>query len=256
MMLMLKVISLLLLLHCGCQTFGLEIQSDPGVNGDGVVQVDLEKTVSLVCAHDSTGSGTGEDEHEELVWLRNGAEVALKDENRKGHSSVCVTPVIHEDNRATFTCHLRGNTSVRTSVTLDVIYLPQLSGSEHITVENEAMLVLQCDIWANPPVSSVKWTMNGTAVDLVGGGFILTNDGFKSQLAAGSVEESLHQGTYQCMADGKYSKLFHVTVTEKTMKFPLYPMIAAVVVVSLTTILAVVARWKRIVQVNKTETTQ
>lgn len=57
---------------------------------------------------------------EELVWLRNGAMVNLMEKNKKGRSSVCVTPVIYEDNGATFTCHLSRNTTVRDSVTLHV----------------------------------------------------------------------------------------------------------------------------------------
>lgn len=70
--------------------------------------------MSLVCL----GSETEDDE--ELVWLRNGAAVSLKEENKNGISRVCVTPVIYEDNGATFTCHLSRNNTVRASVTLNV----------------------------------------------------------------------------------------------------------------------------------------
>lgn len=185
---------------------------------------------------------------------------------------------------------------------------PQLSGSEEVTVEDESVLALRCDIWANPPVSSVSWTLNGSAVDLLAGGFTVTNDGFTSQLITNSVEKSLHEGTYQCTANfpvfGEHSKIFKVTVTgqlaqrhsfpettsqclvlcvisllmynqnlkwneqsviwskkkvgwspssssvEKTMKFPLLPFIAGVVVVCLTTLLAVVSRWSKIMKVT------
>lgn len=84
-------------------------------------------------------------------------------------------------------------------------------------VEDESVLVLQCDIWANPPVSFVSWTLNGSTVDLLAGGFTVTNDGFTSQLTSNSVEKSLHEGTYQCTADspvyGEHSKRFEVRVT-------------------------------------------
>lgn len=76
---------------------------------------------------------------------------------------------------------------------------------------------MQCDIWANPPVLSVSWTLNGSAVDLLAGGFSVTNDGFTSRLTTNSVEKSLHEGTYQCTAKspiyGGHSKQFSVTVT-------------------------------------------
>uniref|UniRef100_A0A3B4TGA0 Transmembrane and immunoglobulin domain containing 1 n=1 Tax=Seriola dumerili TaxID=41447 RepID=A0A3B4TGA0_SERDU len=223
------------------------IQSEPEVSGEGVIQTELQRTVTLLCLPDG-GSETQADE--ELVWLRNGAVVSLREENKKGRSSVCVTPVIHEDNGATFTCHLSRNATIRASVTLNVTYHPQLSGSEEVAVEDESALVLRCDIWANPPVSSVSWTLNGSAVDLFAGGFTVTNDGFTSQLTASNVEKSVHEGTYQCTANspvyGEHSKRFQVTLTEKTMKFPLMPMIAGLVVVIFTVLLAVVSRWSKI----------
>ncbi|XP_045896125.1 transmembrane and immunoglobulin domain-containing protein 1 [Micropterus dolomieu] len=249
MKLMIRPLLFSLLLYCATQTLGVTIQSVPEFSSEGVIQTELEKTVSLVCL----GSETEDDE--ELVWLRNGAAVSLKEENKNGISRVCVTPVIYEDNGATFTCHLSRNNTVRASVTLNVTYHPQLSGSEEVVVEVEAVLVLQCDIWANPPVSSVSWTLNGSTVDLTAGGFTVTSDGFTSQLSANSVEKSLHQGTYQCIVNspvyGENSKLFNVTVTEKTMKFPLMPMIAGLVVVCLTALLAVVSRWDKITKCCK-----
>ncbi|XP_068572599.1 transmembrane and immunoglobulin domain-containing protein 1 [Cebidichthys violaceus] len=240
------------LLLCAIQTFGVKIQSDPEVNSEGVIQTELEKIVSLVC-HSDGGHEAQVDE--ELVWLRNGAVVSLTEENKKGHSSVCVSPVIYEDDGATFTCHLGKNATVKASVTLNVTYHPQLSGLEEVAVEEEAELVLRCDIWANPTVSSVSWTLNGSAVDLVAGGFSLTNDGFTSQLTTNSVERSLHEGTYQCTVKspiyGEHSKQFSVTVTGKTLKVPLMPMIAGIVVVCLTTLFAVVSRWKKITKCCK-----
>ncbi|XP_035482973.2 transmembrane and immunoglobulin domain-containing protein 1 [Scophthalmus maximus] len=241
-----------LLLCCATLTLGVHIHSDPEVSSDGVIQTELKKTVSLLCLPDS-GSDTQADE--ELVWLRNGAVVSLKEENRKGRSSVCVTPIIHDDNGATFTCHLGGNATVSASVTLNVTYQPQLCGSEDIIVEEEAVLVLRCDIWANPAVSSVLWSLNGSEVDLIAGGFTLANDGFTSQLSANGAKKSLHAGTYQCTANspvyGEHSKYYQVTVTEKVIKFPLMPMIAGLVVVFLTGLLAVFSRWSRITKCCK-----
>ncbi|KAM7398041.1 hypothetical protein PAMA_006080 [Pampus argenteus] len=235
-----------LLLHCSTQTLGVKIESVPVLNSDGFIQTEPEETVSLICRSETD---------EELVWLRNGAVVNLKEGNKKGLSTVCVTPVIYKDNDATFTCHLSGNTTVRDSVTLRVTYPPSLSGSEEVAVENGAELVLQCDIWANPPVSSVSWTLNGSTVDLLANGFTVSNDGFTSKLTTDRVDESLHEGTYQCTATsptyGNHSKTFNVTVTETTMKFPMMPMIAGLVVVCLTALLAVVSRWDRITKCCK-----
>lgn len=94
---------------------------------------------------------------------------------------------------------------------------PQISGSDYVMVEEEAELLLQCDIWANPPVSSVSWTLNGIRVDLEAGGFTVSNDGFKSRLSANKAEKRLHEGTYQCSASssiyGVHTKLFYVTLT-------------------------------------------
>ncbi|XP_051793221.1 transmembrane and immunoglobulin domain-containing protein 1 [Acanthochromis polyacanthus] len=181
--------------------------------------------------------------------------VNLKEENKKGASSVCVSPVIYDDNEATFTCQLKQDATHKASVTLRVTYPPELSGSEEVTVEEESTLVLTCDIWANPPVSTVEWTRNGSMVDLFEGGFVVTIGGSTSQLTVSKVERSLHEGTYMCTAKspkyGPYSKTFYVTATDKTIKFPLMPTIAAIVVVVLTALLAVVSRWKKIVKCFK-----
>ncbi|XP_047462105.1 transmembrane and immunoglobulin domain-containing protein 1 [Mugil cephalus] len=242
---------LLLLLCCATQILGISIQTTPDADG-GVIATELDKTVSLVCA---LGASSETEDDNELVWLRNSALVSLVEENKKGRSSVCVSPVIYDDNDATFTCYQRTNDTVRMSVTLNVTYPPQLSGAEDVVVEEEAELVLQCNIQANPPVSSVSWTHNGTAVDLLAGGFSVTNDGFTSQLRSRFGERGLHEGTYSCTAVspkyGSHSKVFHVSVTDKTIKFPLMPMIAGIVVVCLTALLAIVARWKKIAKCCK-----
>lgn len=165
---------------------------------------------------------------------------------------------------------------------------PQLSGSEEVAVELDAALVLWCDVRANPLVHSVSWKFNGTEVDLEAMGMLETTDGFNTRLSNGRVVKSLHEGTYECSAThpiyGLFSKTFRVKVTgqfaqssfreralcakwpvintladespwslssfvDKIFTFPLYPMIAGLVVVFLTIVLAVVARWRRIVKV-------
>lgn len=85
------------------------------MDGERVILTELERTVSLVCF-----SNRSEDDAAELVWLRNGQTVALREGNRQGQSGVCIMPVIHQDNGATFTCRLRSNASVEASVTLNV----------------------------------------------------------------------------------------------------------------------------------------
>ncbi|XP_054610927.1 transmembrane and immunoglobulin domain-containing protein 1 isoform X2 [Dunckerocampus dactyliophorus] len=249
---------LLVLLVSGAQTLCVTIESVPGVGVDGTIQTELERTVSLVCRPGSAPDlppREGWEEEEELVWLRNGAVVSLKAGNQKGSSSVCVTPIIHGDNGATFTCHLRRNASIQASVTLNVTYPPTLSGSEEVSVEEASPLVLRCDVFANPPVMSPLWTLNGSVVDLSAGGFTVTNDGFVSQLSASSAERSLHEGRYQCTADspvyGAKTRVFQVTVTDKTTKFPLVPIIAGVVVVCLTGLFAIISRWSRITKCCK-----
>lgn len=192
-----------------------------------------------------------------------------------------------------------------------------LSGVEEVEVEEEAMLVLQCDVQANPVVS-VSWQQEGSLLDLSKGGFTLTNDGFTTQLTVNRVNRRLHHGTYQCITVssiyGTSSKLFQVTVngqytqpqfclchiyilnrgvflrfvwylnllinawkdksindihpkkvsislsyliswrlppsTEKTLKFPLMPLVAGLVVVACTTLLAIMSRWKKIAKVH------
>lgn len=93
---------------------GISIQIHPNNTG-GVVQTELNKTVSLICELDSEA----EDDNT-LVWLRNGAKINLKEENTKGLSNVCISPVVYEDNGATFSCYLHSNASVKASVTLNV----------------------------------------------------------------------------------------------------------------------------------------
>uniref|UniRef100_A0A8C7WZT6 Transmembrane and immunoglobulin domain containing 1 n=1 Tax=Oryzias sinensis TaxID=183150 RepID=A0A8C7WZT6_9TELE len=239
---------LLLLASQTCEA--VRIKSTPGASLEGFIQAKPDDTVSLICEITDTNL-----QEEELNWQRNGAAVSLTDTNKNTPSAVCITPVIPEDDEATFTCSLRKNSTASASVTLKVSYPPQLSGSENITIEEEEDLVLECVMKANPLVTAVLWTLNGSTVDLIGGGFTVTNDGQISRLQINNVDQSMHDGIYQCTAVSPMfpnsSKIFNVKVTERTMKFPLVPLIAGLVVVLVTSILAVVSRWRKIAKCCK-----
>ncbi|KAL0161843.1 hypothetical protein M9458_041239, partial [Cirrhinus mrigala] len=56
----------------------------------------------------------------ELQWFRNGARVNLAEENRLYRSSLCVQPVTKEDNGVIFTCQLKGDASMNSSIEFDV----------------------------------------------------------------------------------------------------------------------------------------
>lgn len=155
--------------------------------------------------------------------------------------------------KTTFVC-LSLFTKSSAALIFPLLYLPldppELSGTETVTLEEEEKLLLECDIRANPLVSNITWLLNGSQVDLTEGGFLETNNGFTSQLSVDFVVRSLHEGTYNCLAYspdyGHHEKTFYVIVTDKTMKFPLIPIIAGLVVVFLTAVLAVVSRWSKI----------
>ncbi|XP_054899267.1 transmembrane and immunoglobulin domain-containing protein 1 [Poeciliopsis prolifica] len=248
MKLMVGITLLFLLPFCASQT-SVHIDSTPKPSTDGVIQTTTQSNVSLVCIL------TGAPKDEELVWLRNGAMVKLNDENKQSGSSVCISPVIQKDEGATFTCQLKSNSSHSASVTLNVTYCPDVSGSEEVTLEEEESLNLQCDMKANPLVTSVSWKLNGTMVDLSTGGFIISNDGINTKLYVKKADRSMHEGEYQCTVTSpiceSLSKTFQVTVTDKTIKFPLMPMIAGLVVVGLTALLAIVSRWRMIARCFK-----
>ncbi|XP_008425370.1 transmembrane and immunoglobulin domain-containing protein 1 [Poecilia reticulata] len=239
MKLMISIVLLFLLPSYASQTSVVYIMSSPEPL-NGVIQTETEKTVSLVCFL----NGTHEDK--ELVWLRNGAMIKLIDGNKENNSSICINPVIRKDEGATFTCQLKSNSSHSASVTLSVTYHADLSGSEEVTVEEEESLEMQCDMRANPLATSVTWELNGTMVDLSTWGFIITNNGINTKLYVKKVDRSLHEGNYTCTVTspsyGPLNKTFQVTVTDKTIKFPLMPTIAGVVVVALTALLAIISR--------------
>ena len=81
----------------------------------------------MVCQPDG-----GHEADEELQWLRNGFAVRLTEENKMGLSSVCVTPVLYEDNGATFTCRRRNNATATASVTLNVSCESQITTSNYV----------------------------------------------------------------------------------------------------------------------------
>lgn len=83
-------------------------------------------------------------------------------------------------------------------------------------MEEEAEFHLTCDIWANPMVSNVVWTLNDSSVDLEEVGLLFTNDGFKTKLSSWKAERGRHEGTYSCSVtyfSKKYSKIFNLKLT-------------------------------------------
>ena len=93
---------------------GVRIESVPG-SVEQMIEKKLNGTVSLICRH-KTAARTDM----ELVWLRNNALVKLENNNRGDNSSICVTPLTHEDNGAIFTCQRKNDTTLNDSVTLNV----------------------------------------------------------------------------------------------------------------------------------------
>ncbi|KAJ8386230.1 hypothetical protein AAFF_G00175500 [Aldrovandia affinis] len=240
----LTVLKLSLLLYYAPRLAAVRVDSTPQADGGSII-VQPEDTVSLTCLVE-------EDELEkELQWFRDGGLVRLEEGNRLNHSSLCISPVSKNDNRVTFTCQLKEDACANNSVQLDVRFPPELSGTEAVATEEDSDVVLTCDIHANPQVT-VSWLQDGGELDMEIGGYVLSQDGMKAQLSIANVKRSLHEGTYTCMATssehGNRTKSFELTVGDKTMKFPLGPIIAGLVVVFCTAVLAFLSRWKRIVQ--------
>ncbi|CAL8304690.1 unnamed protein product [Gadus morhua 'NCC'] len=241
-----------LLLHavilCVMQTSGVRIESVPG-SVEQMIEMKLDGTVSLICRH-KTAAGTDM----ELVWLRNNALVKLENNNRGDNSSICVTPLTHEDNGAIFTCQWKNDTTLNDSVTLNVTYASRTNGSEEFDMEEQETLVLLCDMYANPAVI-VSWEFNGTQLEHTTGKVIVTNDGFTSKLTVNKLDMDLHRGTYICETNspkhGKQRRTFSVGVKERTIRFPVMPIVAGVVVVFLTILLAIFSRRKKIAKCFK-----
>ncbi|XP_027009162.1 transmembrane and immunoglobulin domain-containing protein 1 [Tachysurus fulvidraco] len=223
------------------------IESTPLTNG-GLIQTNPDQTVSLTCKVVDSAAP------EELLWFRNGQQVSLKDGNRVNTSHVCVQPVSRNDNTVTFTCQLKSNVDVKASIQLEVRYPPTLGKDVNVSAEETRDTVLSCDVQAHPPVS-VVWKKNGELMDLSSSNYKTSNNGFTATLSITNVNRDDHQGVYTCEADsrvyGVSKRSFRVTVVDSVMKFPLWPMVAGVVVIVLTILLAVISRWKKIMKCFK-----
>ncbi|XP_046723218.1 transmembrane and immunoglobulin domain-containing protein 1 [Silurus meridionalis] len=239
----------LLVLGCifGAYSANVTIESNPPMNG-GLVQTKPEETVSLTCTVDDSAMP------EELQWLRNNQQVSLGDGNQLITSHVCVQPVTRDDNGVIFTCQLKSNMNVKTSIQLDVQYPPTMGVDEEMWVEEKSEASLSCDIHANPPVS-VVWKKDDKLLDLSSSNYRTSNDGFTATLFISNVKRGVHQGVFACEADsvitGVTRKNFSITVVDQVMKFPLGPAITGVVVILLTIMLAVISRWEKIMKCFK-----
>ncbi|XP_030638961.1 transmembrane and immunoglobulin domain-containing protein 1 [Chanos chanos] len=239
-------VCLLLLFLCSARSGAISVESNHIVN-DYLIVTELEETVSLKCR---TDEGTGE---QELQWLRNGLKVQLTEENKMSESSLCIHPVSREDDGVIFTCQLRKDASMNVTIELEVKYAPDLSGTEEIEVEEQSDVTLSCNVKANPAVT-VRWERDGEILDMSTGGYTASNNGVTAELSIKNVKQPIHPGNYMCVATymaKELSKTFKLAVTEKTMKFPLGPTIAGVVVVFFTILLAILSRWQKIAKCCK-----
>ncbi|XP_057216810.1 transmembrane and immunoglobulin domain-containing protein 1 [Triplophysa rosa] len=234
-----------LLLCCVCCVKAITIESCPSATAS-IIQAQSEETITLTCV---TDAGLDPSNQIELQWYRNDDLVDLKEENRLHRSSLCVQPITKEENGVIFTCQLKGDASVNSSVELDVQFAPDLNDTEDILVEEESDVVLSCDVHANPAVT-VAWKKDGEVLDLTTGSYKTTNNGITAQLSIPNIKRDVHQGTYICdvisLVFGTRNKSFKITVEDKTLKFPLEPMIAGLVVVACTIVLAIFARLDKI----------
>ncbi|XP_061105360.1 transmembrane and immunoglobulin domain-containing protein 1 [Conger conger] len=225
----------------------VRLQSTPQANG-GWITTQLNQVVSLTCLLDTA------DPEKELEWFRNGALVRLEGGDSSEAVSLCINPVFKEDNSVIFTCQLKKDASANASVQLEVQFPPELPNNETLEVEEESDVVLTCDAHANPQVT-VTWLLDGSELDMESGGYVQAQDAMTARLSFYNIQRSIHQGTYSCTTHspkyGDSTKTFELLVTDKTMKFPLGPIIAGVVVVLLTLLLAFISRWKRIKQCCK-----
>ncbi|XP_066502269.1 transmembrane and immunoglobulin domain-containing protein 1 [Hoplias malabaricus] len=246
MKLSLKNQPFLLLLPCIYCT-DVIIKSSPSAN-EGVIQTEVEKTVTLSCVVE------GSPEKEELQWYRNDRLVSLKEENSLQQSHLCVEQISTNDNGAVFTCQLKTNSTTKASILLEVYYAPDLNGSEEVRVAEGSDIALSCDVRAYPPVS-VVWKKEDALLDLSSNSYHTSNNGITAQLSISNIKHYVHEGLYTCETSssvyGKNSKTFSIIVEDKVMKFPLGPMIAGLVVVFLTILLALVSRRKKIMKCFK-----
>ncbi|KAL4608439.1 transmembrane and immunoglobulin domain-containing protein 1 [Arapaima gigas] len=235
------------LLLLSAQSTAVRVESSPAAV-DGLIRVDAGRPVSLTCLLEITSAAD-----EELQWFRNEMPVSLQEGNRQNRSSLCLSPVSADDDGVTFKCQLRSNGSVSTSVQLEVFFFPELSGVDNVTVEEDGEISFVCDTYAKPQ-ANVTWMFNGEVVDLGSGGYALFRNTWETRLSIYKVERHVHQGQYSCVVTsskfGTRTKTFSLTVEGKKVKFPLGPIIAGLVVVFCTALLALVSRWKRITEVS------
>lgn len=239
----------LLLLCCVSNVKAVTVESCPLAAG-GLLQTSVDETVTLTCMTDNTDLSS----QQELQWFRNGARVKLPEENMMSRSSLCVQPVTKEDDGAVFTCQLKGDASVNSSVEFDVHYPPDLNDTTEVFVQETNDAVLSCNVRANPPVT-VVWKKDGEVLDMTTGSYKSTNNGITAQLSIPKVKRDVHQGLYVCETKsavyGVTGRTFQVTVEDRVIGFPLGPLIAGVVVVACTIVLALISRRNKIIKCFK-----
>ncbi|NXX19336.1 TMIG1 protein, partial [Podargus strigoides] len=197
----------------------------------------LDYNISLSCLVQNSSQA------EELLWYRGDGKVDLKDGNKVNVSNICISPATESDNGVTFTCKLARNTSVQVSVTLNVLFPPQLSGEESLQIEEEKDVTLTCNAKSNPQAQTA-WYKNNTILTLEQNRYQLYQTSEVFQLSITQVQKS-DNGTYTCMVSspsGERSKDFHLIVEDKKPVFPKEAVIAAAVVVILTVFFGIVAR--------------
>ncbi|XP_050949289.1 transmembrane and immunoglobulin domain-containing protein 1 [Labeo rohita] len=221
------------------------VESYPLATGS-LLRTEVEKTVTLTCM---TDEGIDPSTQKELQWFRNGVRVNLAEENRLYRSSLCVQPVTKEDNGVIFTCQLKGDASMNSSIEFDVQYPPDLNDTKELFVEETTDVVLSCDVRANPPVT-VAWKKNGEVLDLTSGSYKTTSNGITAQLSITKAKRDIHQGMYICEVNsavyGIMARTFNITVEDKVLRFPLGPTIAGVVVILCTIVFAIISRRNKI----------
>ncbi|XP_062408848.1 transmembrane and immunoglobulin domain-containing protein 1-like [Sardina pilchardus] len=241
---MMRALACLLLLCCACRlgTAGTRVVLSP-LDTEGSVSARVGGAVSLNCSAESGGTS------EELEWHRDGQLVRLDPHNHFSPSRLCVQNVTMDDHQVTYTCHLKKNPAVAASVEIKVHFPPDLSGIEYVKVQETKDVSLRCSVWAFPQVA-VTWLRDGQPLYLVAHRYTLYQDSREARLTITGVKRETHQAQYSCVTRswefGERSKLFHLLVEDKTMDFPLWPMVAAGVVVVLTALLALVSRWNKV----------
>ncbi|KFO74359.1 Transmembrane and immunoglobulin domain-containing protein 1, partial [Cuculus canorus] len=188
---------------------------------------------------------------EELLWYRGDGKVDLKEGNKVNISNICISPVTTSDNGVIFTCKLARNTSVQVSVTLDVQFLPQLTGEESLQIEEGKDVTLSCNAKSNPQAQAA-WYKDNSTLTLQQNRYQLYQTSEVFQLSIKKVQKS-DNGTYTCMLKSQEErwKDFHLTVEDKKPVFPMEAIIAAAVVVVLTVLFGIVARKDKICKVRK-----